>query len=977
MKVFKLVIMLLALAIISTTAQAAVDTGDDTTPNTDENPDDAPACGLGGGATCEFFNAWVDDPNGNVYFEYGFALYNQGQPQSTSASSSGCFNDQYGLESCLCSVTLTGEGFSQALYEGLEMSQVLSIPISALPTAPDGMLDFEVRAQFSQGGTSCESGIYSEENISTARIRLDAVSGQYPGHQDPPSLTSPFLILGEQLGKVTLGWDSANLEKGFYVYRREAGRPWEKIATLEANTQQYLDTTALETYYQYKVIPFNEFGSGLASDIASITTSNEHTLVAAKMLEAELIDDGRVLLQWTTRSKTSKQFSIERKLGAYGEYSEIALLPATARYLTDWTQSAPDINTSYFYRVVAIDGQKRAASDEISIVFSQAHSRTLGPLPDYCDNLDVDGDGVTTQGDALLIVSDLRLNGAHEVNVSTQYYDVNRDSLVSLNDALEIVSALRNGECQHPSFAALEALTPDGSTEQTATPAIPTPINIQVVPDLLYPRGGTVAAIGFKLQSEIPAPGYQPTMEYRIIGHRMRPLTGHTGWSNYFYKTGTANTPSVGINFLDPRELLIESSLEELNQMSFAIEISQRWNTPSGSKWVSAYQAFSYQQLLFGLLATPEDVSDSHCGDGLLDTSRGEQCDHGQNNGMGLGSYCLPNCRQVETSCYFDSAREDCSGLSYFMQWHNPNTNNGLRSEAEAPQTPLLPQEPQLLNESELSIPSIADTIQYANIDGDKENLLDACVRKADGIWCALRTEFGFQSPVKWTADYSDSHEWLKGTTINSSHYKTMKLVDLNADGKADICARGVDGLWCAFSSGERFETARLLNRYFSDNYGFREESKWSSIHFGNVNGDAQGLPEVCGRLMNYGLFCASGDGSHLSYNRWWLRSALGGSADINQLLGSSITLSDLNGDGIADLCGSIAGDIHCSFSNGNSLEPLSRWFTGGRELELLISSGGRLPIADINADGLADLCYSMNEAASCLLSSGNSFYLQ
>jgi hypothetical protein len=49
----------------------------------------------------------------------------------------------------------------------------------------------------------------------------------------------------------------------------------------------------------------------------------------------------------------------------------------------------------------------------------------------------------------------------------------------------------------------------------------------------------------------------------------------------------------------------------------------------------------------------------------------------------------------------------------------------------------------------------------------------------------------------------------------------TLQLVDVNHDGKADVCGRGILGIYCAVSLGTTFGSASLWQSNFNDITGW------------------------------------------------------------------------------------------------------------------------------------------------------------
>lgn len=107
---------------------------------------------------------------------------------------------------------------------------------------------------------------------------------------------------------------------------------------------------------------------------------------------------------------------------------------------------------------------------------------------------------------------------------------------------------------------------------------------------------------------------------------------------------------------------------------------------------------------------------------------------------------------------------------------------------------------------------SFGTTMQYADVDGDGRN--DVCGRGAQGMLCMLGTgstaeNAGFERPHTWsdTGDFSDAEGWGAGV----EYYGSIRLGDINGDGRADVCGRNASGVWCGLSTGQAFAPARLV----------------------------------------------------------------------------------------------------------------------------------------------------------------------
>jgi len=199
-------------------------------------------------------------------------------------------------------------------------------------------------------------------------------------------------------------------------------------------------------------------------------------------------------------------------------------------------------------------------------------------------------------------------------------------------------------------------------------------------------------------------------------------------------------------------------------------------------------------------------------------------------------------------------------------------------------------------------------TIQYADLNGDKK--ADVCGRGGNGLVCALSTGSGFGAPSLWTSNYSDAFGW----NSSSAYWQTIQYADLNGDKKADVCGRGGDGILCALSTGSGFGTPSLWTSNYSDAFGWNSSSAyWQTIQYADLDGDK--MADVCGRGGD-GILCAYSQGT--SFGTVWLKfsdySDANGWATAPSYW-QTIQYADLNGDGVADVCGRGGAGLWCSAS--------------------------------------------------------------
>ncbi|WP_437621653.1 hypothetical protein [Sorangium sp. So ce1151] len=140
-------------------------------------------------------------------------------------------------------------------------------------------------------------------------------------------------------------------------------------------------------------------------------------------------------------------------------------------------------------------------------------------------------------------------------------------------------------------------------------------------------------------------------------------------------------------------------------------------------------------------------------------------------------------------------------------------------------------------------------TVEHPDLNGDGKQ--DVCGRAANGLVCALSNGTSFEAPSSWTGDYSNANGWANA----ESFWGTIKYPDLNGDGKQDVCGRAAYGMDCGLSNGASFDTPYRWSSNYSNANGWADtESFWGTIEHPDLNGD--GKQDVCGRAAD-GIVCA------------------------------------------------------------------------------------------------------------------------
>jgi hypothetical protein len=256
-----------------------------------------------------------------------------------------------------------------------------------------------------------------------------------------------------------------------------------------------------------------------------------------------------------------------------------------------------------------------------------------------------------------------------------------------------------------------------------------------------------------------------------------------------------------------------------------------------------------------------------------------------------------------------------------------------------------------------------SSTVRMADVNGDGRS--DVCGRHdTEGFRCFLSDGQGFSTPVDGP-DMSDANGWS-----DISNYATLRMADVNQDGKVDLCGRGDVTFDCWLSDG-----ASLLPAGYSiplpDAYGLNEVSYYSTIRLADINADQR--PDFCIRVAD-GMHCYLNDGSNFTTEV--PGPALADGWGWNQVqYNSTLEMPDMNADGRADVCVRSYDAVYCWPSLGDHFGegipgPALSDQAGWAEFRFYST----LRWADVDGDGAADLCGRAVDGVYCWPSLKTSF---
>jgi hypothetical protein len=257
-----------------------------------------------------------------------------------------------------------------------------------------------------------------------------------------------------------------------------------------------------------------------------------------------------------------------------------------------------------------------------------------------------------------------------------------------------------------------------------------------------------------------------------------------------------------------------------------------------------------------------------------------------------------------------------------------------------------------------------AHLLDGGSTDVDGDGLADACARAAAGLRCYRSTGTAF--PASWELDDLSNDAGF----TEERHYATLRWGDIDGDGAADLCARGAEGVRCWLGGYAGFGDA-IEGPGLSDETGWDGIDHWSTLRLADVTGD--GRDDLCARAgAGFRCWPSSGEAFGDAIELDDLSDSLGWTEP--QYFGT-IRMGDMSGDGLEDLCARGGAQVYCWRATGSGFDAVQDTPAWSDEAGWDdVASWSTIRMVDIDGDGLADLCGRAPEGFACHLSTGSGF---
>lgn len=245
-------------------------------------------------------------------------------------------------------------------------------------------------------------------------------------------------------------------------------------------------------------------------------------------------------------------------------------------------------------------------------------------------------------------------------------------------------------------------------------------------------------------------------------------------------------------------------------------------------------------------------------------------------------------------------------------------------------------------------------TLRLGDVNGDGRE--DVCGRTASGVSCAVSVQSVSGADDRMPkAIFRSPRRGPPSSDAGEVPAGAIRLADVTGDGQADVCVAAPEGIACAASNvaGE----LGAFRTWSRDDHG-------ASFRFADVDGD--GKADACSRTRS-GIACARNVGRRFDTARTWLADMTDARGWDDPRYASSVQLADVDGDGRADVCGRGPSGVLCALSTGKGFAKVERWSSGA-------DFADGIQFGDLNGDRRDDVCGRSREGIVCALSTSRGF---
>ncbi len=202
-------------------------------------------------------------------------------------------------------------------------------------------------------------------------------------------------------------------------------------------------------------------------------------------------------------------------------------------------------------------------------------------------------------------------------------------------------------------------------------------------------------------------------------------------------------------------------------------------------------------------------------------------------------------------------------------------------------------------------------TLRLADADGDGAD--DVCARTPEGFRCAIVRGDRVAETIAGPR-MADEEGWDRADV-----YSTLRMGDVDGDGRADVCARRPDGIRCWRSSGRAFDLM-LLGPALTDADGWTEPARFRSIRLADV--DRDGRDDLCARHGD-GLRCTLATGH--GFEQTWIAPSWSDASSALDAPAATATIR-IGGGASSSPPSQLDGSCACRAGVGRSERPPLAW---------------------------------------------------